>query len=475
MTRRIEGSPMPRTTGGLIKYLMAAADVVSGNIALIIALLLTNGNNLSDQSIKLTFLLLNVAMIPTVIYLTRKVHTSRGLYMDRVVGRSFVAVGIHAITFLALLWFLDFNMLTYRFVWVLYLLLGVLLPAEVVTSRLVLKWYRRGGGNSVRAIIIGTGETGRRLAYEMSSDEGFGYHVVGFVDDVAPDAQQPPLPAPFIGDMKALEEFLGSHYVHQIYFTKSTDRLHMMDETIRIADDHMSQFYFVPSLGRWASRKFYLSNRGKALPVLSFRSNPLASPLNRVIKRTFDIVFSSLVLVCMPIVFIPVAIGIKMSSQGPIFFKQRRSGYMGHEFDCWKFRSMKVNSSSNSSQTSRNDPRITKFGSFIRRTNIDELPQFWNVLKGDMSVVGPRPNMVSLTEYYTGVIDKYMLRHTVKPGLTGWAQVNGSRGAMDEVWQMEERIKHDMWYISHWTFLLDMKIIVRTIYNTLSGKDYNAY
>lgn len=475
MARRIEGSPMPRTTGGIIKYLMAAADVVSCNVALAVALLITGNDHLTAHDMKLTVLSLNVALIPTIIFLMRRVHSSRALYMDRVVGRTLIAVVIHAITFLSLLWFLDFNILSYRFLWILYGALAVILPLEVVVSRLVLKRYRRNGGNSVRAIIVGTGETGRRLAKEMSSDEGFGYHVVGFVDDEKPDALQPELPAQFLGDLKDLERFLETHYVHHIYFTKSTDRPHMMDETIRIADDHMSQFYFVPSLGRWASRKYYLSNRGNTLPVLSFRQNPLSRPLNRFIKRGFDIIFSSIVLICSPIVLIPVAIGIKFSSPGPIFFKQRRSGYMGQEFDCWKFRSMKVNNTSDSSQTQRNDPRITKFGAFMRKTNIDELPQFWNVLKGDMSVVGPRPNMVSLTDYYSGVIDKYMLRHVVKPGLTGWAQVNGSRGAMNEDWQMEERIKHDMWYIAHWTFLLDMKIIVRTVFNTLSGKDQNAY
>ena len=160
---------------------------------------------------------------------------------------------------------------------------------------------------------------------------------------------------------------------------------------------------------------------------------------------------------------------------GPIFFKQKRNGLNGEEFTCYKFRSMKVNNDADKLQATKDDPRKTKFGDFIRKTNIDELPQFWNVLKGDMSVVGPRPHMLMHTEMYSKLIPQYMIRHFAKPGITGWAQVTGCRGETKELWQMEERIKKDIWYIEHWRMLLDLKIIWLTVWNQVSGNDKKAY
>jgi putative colanic acid biosynthesis UDP-glucose lipid carrier transferase len=202
--------------------------------------------------------------------------------------------------------------------------------------------------------------------------------------------------------------------------------------------------------------------------------NPLKNPLNSAIKRAFDIVFSAVFLIFSPLIFIPVAIGIKLSSPGPIFFKQERTGYLGRSFYCYKFRTMRVNATADSAQATKDDPRKTKFGDFLRRTSIDELPQFFNVLRGDMSVVGPRPHMLKHTELYSSIISSYMVRHFVRPGITGWAQVNGYRGITDELWKMEKRVEHDVWYIEHWNFFLDLKIIVRTVINALGGEK-NAF
>ena len=193
-----------------------------------------------------------------------------------------------------------------------------------------------------------------------------------------------------------------------------------------------------------------------------------------MLKRAFDIVFSSVVLIFSPLVFIPVAIGVKMSSPGPVFFRQERTGLQGRRFHCLKFRTMRVNSDADSVQATSDDPRKTAFGNFLRRTSIDELPQFINVFLGDMSVVGPRPHMVKQTEDYTRIIDKYMVRHTIKPGITGWAQISGYRGLTDELWKMEKRVEYDVWYIEHWNFFLDLKIIFRTVVNAFKGEE-NAY
>lgn len=175
-----------------------------------------------------------------------------------------------------------------------------------------------------------------------------------------------------------------------------------------------------------------------------------------------------------PWILIIVAIIMKLTMPGPIFFKQKRTGFQGKTFTCYKFRSMKVNNEADKLQATKNDPRKTRWGEIMRRTNIDELPQFINVLLGNMSVVGPRPHMVSQTKAYSTLINKYMMRHFAKPGITGWAQVTGFRGETKELWQMEARVEADVWYIENWSFWLDVRIIYLTVRNLIRG-DKQAY
>lgn len=169
-------------------------------------------------------------------------------------------------------------------------------------------------------------------------------------------------------------------------------------------------------------------------------------------------------------IYLIIGTAIKITSPGPIFFKQKRSGEAGKEFLCYKFRSMRVNKDSDTMQATKNDPRKTKLGNFLRKSNIDELPQFINVLLGSMSVVGPRPHMLKHTEEYSKLVDKYMVRHLIKPGITGWAQINGFRGETKELWQMEGRVERDIWYLEHWTFMLDLYIIYKTVKNAIQGE-----
>lgn len=212
-----------------------------------------------------------------------------------------------------------------------------------------------------------------------------------------------------------------------------------------------------------------------SIPLLTIRREPLQAAYNRAIKRAFDIIFSFCILITIyPVLYTIAGFLIKRSSPGPILFKQKRTGLYGHEFECYKFRTMKMNEQADSMQAVKNDPRKTKIGDFLRRTNLDEFPQFVNVLKGDMSVVGPRPHMLRHTEQYSALIDKYMIRHLVKPGVTGWAQVTGYRGETRTLEQMEGRVKRDVWYIENWSFFLDLKIIVITVLNMFRGED-NAY
>lgn len=171
-----------------------------------------------------------------------------------------------------------------------------------------------------------------------------------------------------------------------------------------------------------------------------------------------------------PVIFIVVGIAIKVTSPGPILFKQRCNGESGKEFWCYKFRSMCVNPDSDKMQATKDDLRKTRVGNFLRKSNIDELPQFINVLLGDMSIVGPRPHMLKHTEEYSKLIDKYMVRHLIKPGITGWAQIHGFRGETKELWQMKARVARDIWYLEHWTFILDLYIIYKTVANIIKGE-----
>lgn len=200
----------------------------------------------------------------------------------------------------------------------------------------------------------------------------------------------------------------------------------------------------------------------------------MLNPIGMFYKRCFDIVFSLVACVAIAL-FIPIiALIIKLQSRGPIFFVQDRTGKYGRTFRCLKFRTMRTNGECNIRQCTKHDPRVFPFGRFLRRTNLDELPQFFNVLMGDMSIVGPRPHMLYHTDYYSKLIPHYMNRHFVRPGITGWAQVTGFRGETRELWQMEGRVRCDMWYINHWSLWLDLRIMVMTV-KTIFVRDEMAY
>jgi exopolysaccharide biosynthesis polyprenyl glycosylphosphotransferase len=208
---------------------------------------------------------------------------------------------------------------------------------------------------------------------------------------------------------------------------------------------------------------------------MTLRNEPLENIVNRFVKRLFDIGFSTLVFILFLWWFIPlIALIIKLTSKGPVFFIQERSGIKNKSFNVIKFRTMYVNDDAHYKQATKYDERITPIGKFLRSTSLDEMPQFINVLTGQMSVIGPRPHMLKHTEEYSKIIDKFMVRHLVKPGITGWAQVNGYRGETKEVEDMEGRVRADVWYIENWSFTLDIKIIILTIINLLRGEE-NAF
>ena len=413
---------------------------------------------------KQVWLMLNLSFF-VVVYVLSTLHDKRVVYIDRVLVLLVKYILLHAVIFLMLLSFVD-DTISWKSLAIFYGIFTLSLALWWIVSRKVLKWYRSKGYNYKRIVIIGggTADAGRRLMEQLEQDQGYGYQIVGFFSSTP--ATDVPSCRGEIGD---LEDFLNNNSVDELYCAMPENDKQDLQQIIRLAERNAINFYYVPQFSKYISRRFEIDTFG-SVPVLSIHPHPLNNPFNRAIKRAFDLLVSSLVLLFSPIIFLPIAIGVKLSSPGPVFFKQERTGYRGKSFKCLKFRSMRVNDKSDSLQATKDDPRKTKFGDFIRRTSLDELPQFINVFLGDMSIVGPRPHMVQQTQEYSELIDKYMLRHIIKPGITGWAQVNGYRGPTDELWKMEKRVEYDVWYAENWNFMLDLKIMFLTVVNAIRGE-----
>lgn len=417
----------------------------------------------------LLWIYLNISLIPSVIYANRSQrHILRMIVLDRVFLIALIAVGIHALFFLSLIAFFDDTGLTTEMYATYYALVLVAEVGWSLYSRRLIKKYRRRGYNYIRVAIVGANDTARRLCREMLNDPGYGYKVLGYFDYDKLDE----FDGRYYGNIETLADFVKENQVDQIYYTLPGNDP-SMPAVVKIADDNVKEFFYVPKISPYVARHFNTDSIGK-IPIMSIHNNPLKKTFNKWLKRGFDILFSSVALLFYPLVYIPVAITIKLTSPGPVYFKQERNGYKGKPFSCLKFRSMAVNNEADKTQATLGDPRITRFGEFLRKSSIDELPQFINVFKGDMSIVGPRPHMLKHTEEYSRLVDRYMVRHLIKPGITGWAQVNGYRGQTDELWKMEKRVEYDVWYIEHWTFSLDLKIIVRTFLNIFK-RDENAF
>ena len=408
--------------------------------------------------------MLNIAFL-VVVYVLSTLHDKRVVYIDRVLMLLLKYVLLHSVIFLMLLSFVDLA-LSWKTIVLFYVIFTAALALWWIVSRKLLKWYRSKGFNYKQIVIVGSGTSGAgvRLMQQLERDQGYGYHIMGFFSD-EPASDIPS----YKGNIGDLEQFVAENSIDEIYCAIPENERQELQNIISLAERNAIDFFYVPQFSKYISRRFEIENFG-AVPVLSIHPHPLNNPVNMAIKRGFDLLVSSIVLLFSPIIFLPIAIGVKLSSPGPVFFKQERTGYRGKSFKCLKFRSMRVNDKSDSLQATKDDPRKTKFGNFIRKTSLDELPQFINVFMGDMSIVGPRPHMVQQTQEYSELIDKYMLRHTLKPGITGWAQVNGFRGPTDELWTMEKRVEYDVWYAENWNFMLDVKIMFLTVVNAVRGE-----
>ena len=322
----------------------------------------------------------------------------------------------------------------------------------------MLKFRADFGGNYRRTIIIGNGAESNSLEKFFQEKTSTGYR---HIKTILPNKEE---------DIEKYFDFILEEKIDEIYCSLPSLSETQIKTIIDFAENNLKTVKFIPSFENLYSKKLKYETYDY-VPVLSLRNILLEEPFNKFIKRLFDIVFSLFIIVCVLSWLTPIlAVIIKSESKGTIFFRQIRNGYNFKQFYCYKFRSMKINAEADTVQATRNDKRLTRVGTFLRKTSIDELPQFFNVLAGNMSVVGPRPHMVNENEKYLKSIDKFMVRHFIKPGITGLAQVNGYRGEIETHLDIVNRIKYDINYIENWSFLLDIKIIILTVFNSLRGE-----
>jgi putative colanic acid biosysnthesis UDP-glucose lipid carrier transferase len=332
--------------------------------------------------------------------------------------------------------------------------------------------YPKLSNNPIKNIVIlGYNDVAKKLAGYLEQ-EATNTRIIGFCDknENVRELSHYPILSDVSGAMKISKKY----EVNEIYSTIAPEQNDHIYQIMKQADQECIRFKLIPDMNLLLKQQGHLHYM-RDMPVLSLRSEPLEGARSQHRKRVFDIIVSLLVTVFILSWLIPViTLLIWLESKGPIFFIQMRSGKDNKSFPCIKFRSMHVNKDSDSLQATRNDQRLTKVGRILRKTNLDEFPQFINVLRGEMSIVGPRPHMLQHTERYSKKIGQYMVRQFMKPGITGWAQVNGFRGETRSLDQMEKRVEHDLWYMENWSLWLDVRIIFMTVFNQLKGEE-NAF
>ena len=392
--------------------------------------------------------------------------------IDKILFNLFKAFGFNILILAAVLFSLKASEFSREHLFVTYALLFVFLFLWRYISIQLIILYRRSGYNYSSVVIIGGENTAEQLYNYFNSNDGLGIKLMGIFSDTEISFE-------FKEGVKSarledLERFALKNDIDEIFYAMPLTHTKRIKDLVDFCDKYMIRFKVVPDFRGFLFKKVNVDFYDD-VPVISLREEPLRDFVNRFVKRIFDLLFSFFVILLVLSWLYPlIAIWIKLSSKGPVLFKQLRSGVNNEEFLCFKFRSMAISGDSDSKQATEGDARITKFGAWLRKSSLDELPQFFNVFMGDMSIVGPRPHMLLHTEEYSELINKYMVRQLVKPGITGVAQVRGYRGETKELQDMEGRVRFDVWYIENWSLSLDINIILQTIWNVFKG-DEKAY
>ena len=454
-------------TNNLIKWLIIAGDFVMLNAILLIVYKTRLVNNRwGVEDIRLFFLVCNFALCIGEYFFHTIIH-QRVVGADMILKRSNMLILAQTLTSYLILRAFQFDLR----VGLPLIFIGSAMLVTIILSRLaersLLKLLRKYGYNTRSVTLIGSSEAIVDIYNKLLKNPTFGYRLNGYYGELEN--------LPRKGGLDDFEKLLDTpeelNMGDELYLCVAREQRDLIERTARLCDNHFVKFYYLPLPEELLSLQSVML---EDVEVFTTYTSPLDDTLNRAVKRLSDIILSSLFLIVTSVLLPVIVLFIKCQSKGPIFFKQKRTGLDGREFYCYKFRSMHVNSDADRVQATKDDPRKFPFGNFMRKTNIDELPQFWNVLRGDMSIVGPRPHMLAHTEQYSKLIGKYMVRHFVKPGVTGWAQVTGFRGETHELWQMEGRVERDIWYIQHWSLWLDVRIIWMTI-KTIFVHDEKAF
>ena len=397
---------------------------------------------------------------------------NRIMRLDKVLFNLFKAFGFNILVITAVLFSLKQSEFSREHLYATYLMLFGLIMFWRYLSIKLIKLYRKSGYNYSRVVIVGGGEVAQQLNDYFNSDDVLGVRLLGVFTDS--DLSFGIKDSVKTGTLDSLEQFALKNDIDEIFYTMPLTYTKKIKGLVDFCDRYMIRFKVVPDFRGFIFKRVNIDFFND-VPVITLREEPLTDFINRFTKRVFDLIFSLLTVVFVLSWLYPIiAVLIKLSSKGPVLFKQSRSGVNNEEFLCYKFRSMTMSEEADTKQATKGDVRITKIGAFLRKSSLDEFPQFFNVFMGDMSIVGPRPHMLKHTEEYSALIQKYMVRQLVKPGITGAAQVKGYRGETKELEDMEGRVRLDVWYIENWSLSLDINIIFYTVWNVFKG-DEKAY
>jgi len=445
-------------------------DLFIVNFAFLLTFYLKFETLMFSDKYKFLFIIFNGIWVLVALFL-QLYKLKRLRRLDRVLFNLFKAFIFNALIISAILFSLKASEFSREHLYATYVLLFTLIMLWRYSAIKLIYLFRKSGFNYKRVIIIGGSEVANQLYTYFISDDVLGIRVKGIFSDsdISFDVKDNIR----TGGLGELESFALDNDVDEIYYSMPLTNTQKIKSLVDFCDQKMIRFKIVPDFRGFLFKRVNIDFYDD-VPVLTLRAEPLTDFTNRFFKRVFDILFSTLVIVFVLSWLYPIiAILIKLSSKGRVLFKQARSGVDNMEFMCYKFRSMTQSVDADTKQSSKGDTRITKIGTFLRKSSLDEFPQFFNVFMGDMSIVGPRPHMLLHTEEYSALINKYMVRQLVKPGITGAAQIKGYRGETKELKDMEGRVRLDVWYIENWSLSVDINIILYTVWNIFKG-DENA-
>lgn len=443
-----------------IRFTTLVSDIIATNLSFIICFYFISSTYTSlgwTQNFLQALIVLNISWFVAAYMI--HLYGKKIIYLEELYRRTWRSFALHFTIFLSFLFFSGIHLPAPFCISYLAVDAAILFVSRFGITYLSDNWHKKYNLGK-RIAIVGFNETAEKLAdYFYNKQKEYNFH--GFFDDEF--CKHSGQLSTALGSIEHCIAYATENHLEEIYSTILPRQNNKIERLVESAEQHCIRVKFVPDFTTHISNEFYINKVGQ-FPVITLRKEPLEHFRNRFKKRVFDIAVSAILIITVLSWLTPLlALLIKFSSRGPVFFTQKRSGKQNQPFNCFKFRTMRVNEASDERQATKNDDRITRIGAILRKTSLDELPQFFNVFMGTMSITGPRPHMLKHTEQYGSSIDKYMVRHFLKPGITGWAQVNGYRGETETDELMRKRVEYDLWYMENWSLMLDVRIFFMTV------------